>query len=100
MKSIMQQKDGRCYLCERLNMDFSEKNDLEEHHAIFGTAARALSERYGLKVYLCQYHHRLSKDAVHQNAEIAIYVKRQAQKRFEETYPELSFLEIFGKNYL
>ena len=99
MKSIMQQNDGHCYLCEWLNGDVSVKDYLEEHHAIFGTAQRKLSERYGLKVYLCPYHHRLGPDAVHVNNVIARAVKAKAQEAFEENFPELDFRTIFGKNY-
>lgn len=73
---------------------------VQEHHVIFGSANRKLSEKYGLKVYLCLEHHEESKEAVHKNAEIALILKKEAQKCFEEHYPNLSFLKIFGKNYL
>lgn len=57
MKSIMHdKKEGTCYLCKRLCGDYYRKTT-QEHHAIFGTAGRRLSERYGLKVYLCMEHH-------------------------------------------
>lgn len=99
MKSIMQKRDGRCYLCERLNQDFSEKPILEEHHAIFGTSGKALSTRFGLLVYLCPEHHRTSKNAVHQNHEIAAFVQDKAQRAFEAHFPDMDFLSIFGRNY-
>ena len=98
MKSIMQQKDGRCYLCQLLKGDFGEK-PTEEHHVIFGTAGKRLSEKYGLKVYLCHEHHRTSKDAVHQNHEMAALIKDKAQRAFEREYPDLDFMAIFGRNY-
>ena len=99
MKSIMQKRDGRCYLCERLNQDFSEKTILEEHHAIFGTSGRALSTKFGLFVYLCPEHHRTSKNAVHQNHEMAAFVQDKAQRAFEAHFPDMDFLSIFGRNY-
>lgn len=99
MKSIMQQKDGCCYLCQLLNGDYSQKHPLEEHHAIYGNARRKLSEQYGLKVYLCIQHHRLGSDAVHRNMQISNLVKDKAQRAFEAHYPNLDFLSIFGKNY-
>ena len=99
MKSIMQQKDGRCYLCELLHQDFSEKRCLEEHHAIYGTAQRKLSEKWGLKVYLCAAHHRTGAEAVHNNPHISAMVKDRAQRAFENKWPDLDFLSIFGKNY-
>lgn len=98
MKSIMQRKDGTCYLCQKLYSDDSYKT-IEEHHAIFGTAGRALSEKFGLKIYLCYAHHRTSKEAVHMNKEIANMIKRDAQECFEKKYPHMEFRAIFGKNY-
>lgn len=98
MKSIMHKKDGTCYLCMLLNQDYGPKL-LEEHHCIYGSARRILSETYGLKVYLCPEHHRTGKNAVHQNSEISDLVKKKAQEAFEREYPQLNFLNIFGKNY-
>lgn len=98
MKSIMQQKDGRCYLCMLLDQNYREWPSLEEHHVIFGSRHKP-SEKYGLKVYLCGYHHRNSKLSVHQNAAIANMLKDRAQRSFENTYPDLDFMAIFGKNY-
>lgn len=98
MKSIMQEKDGRCYLCMILYGDDSRKAT-QEHHVIFGTANRKLSERYGLKVYLCIPHHTGSREAVHRNAEMALLLKIRAQRAFRERFPALNWLEIFKKNY-
>lgn len=97
MKSIMHQKDGTCYLCIKLHQDYSEKIT-EEHHVIYGSR-RLLAETYGLKVYLCPDHHRLGKEAVHFNCEIAAELKDEAQRAFEREYPKLDFLSLFGKNY-
>lgn len=99
MKSIMQAKDGTCYLCMKLNQDFSVKPDIEEHHCIYGTARRKLSEKYGLKVYLCKAHHLTGDNAAHRNVRISEMLKVAAQNAFEKRYPDLDFLEIFGKNY-
>jgi hypothetical protein len=65
---------------------------------MFGTANRKLSEKYGLKVYLCAEHHR-GNAGVHHNASLDLKLKQMAQSRFEEVHPELSFIKIFGKNY-
>lgn len=99
MKSIMHNKaDRTCYLCMKLYEDYSRKT-VQEHHVIFGSGRRKLSERYGLKVYLCLWHHTAGNEAAHMNAEIANMLKAEAQKAFEEKYPEEDFLKIFGKNY-
>lgn len=94
----MQKKDGRCYLCMLLYGDDGTKVT-QEHHVIFGTANRKLSERYGLKVYLCIPHHTGGQKAVHQNAEMALLLKIRAQRAFRERFPVLNWMEIFKKNY-
>lgn len=100
-KSIMQDKEsGQCYLCRLLHNDYGIKRIREEHHVLGGVANRKLSEKYGLKVYLDLDHHRFGPEAVHKNAEVANLLKKEAQKAFMRTYPDLDFREIFGKNYL
>lgn len=101
MKSIMHKKDGTCYLCMMFHSDFSQKQT-QEHHAIHGIGRRKLSEKYGLKVYLCFWHHTADggPEAVHKNAETDLLVKKEAQKAFEKRWPELEFRGIFGRNYL
>lgn len=98
MRSILQHKDGRCYLCELLNQDCSEKY-VEEHH-IFGGPNRKLSTKYGLTVNLCIWHHREGDDAVHNNAEMMDILHKAGQKAFEANYPDEDFRSIFGRNYL
>lgn len=99
MKSIMHPKTDRtCYQCMKLHGIYEPMNNLEEHHVLGGVANRPLSEKYGLKVYLCMGHHRTSPEAVHVNAELAAELKKDAQIAFEKAYPELDFKEIFGKS--
>lgn len=101
MKSILHnKKDRTCYLCMMLHGDDSRKDNLHEHHVIHGWANRRLSEKYGLKVYLCIYHHEIGKEAVHQNAEINQMLREQAQRAFEDQWPEEDFTKVFGKNYI
>lgn len=101
-RSIMHRKEDRtCYLCMKLHDDYSRKITLQEHHVI-GGPYRKLSERYGLKVYLCFQHHTYDggPEAVHRNTEINRELKKDAQRAFEKTYPNLVFMQIFGKNML
>lgn len=100
MKSIMQTKDGTCYLCKKLHDDYSVKPVIHEHHAIYGRAQRKLSEKFGLKTYLCVEHHLTGPEAVHTNPEISEMVKRDAQLVFTRHYTNFNWMEIFGKNYL
>lgn len=41
----------------------------------------------------------MSNDGVHFNSALDRKLKAFAQKRFTEVYPDLDFLQIFGKNY-
>lgn len=104
MKSIMHNKaDMTCYLCMELHSEYSTQTGLEEHHVIYGRGKRVLSEKYGLKVYLCHRHHRDSPESIHHNTKnnlsLDYMLKERAQQAFEECFPELSFIQIFGKKY-
>ena len=99
MKSIMHEKDGTCYLCILLNRDHRVHQYVEEHHVIYGKGNRPLSEKYGLKVYLCLGHHREGKEAVHKNWENDLILKKEAQRIFEKSHSRKEFMEIFGMNY-
>lgn len=90
MKSIIQ-SEKECFVS-------GSTANLEEHH-IFGGSNRKWSEKYGLKVWLTYEFHRGNK-GVHFDKELRNYLHKVGQKAFEEHYPELSFIKIFGKNYL
>lgn len=99
MKSIIQ--DGKeCYIC-RQKFGACNTQNLEEHHIFFGTSNRKLSEKYGLKVYLCARHHR-GTDSPHQFRPIDIELKQMAEHKFLNHYNKSieEFISIFGKNYL
>lgn len=91
--SIICGDKAHCYLCGRYGYT-------EEHH-IFGGPNRNLSEKYGLKVYLCLYCHRAGKNAAHIDTETADYLHKIGQQAFERKYGNGEmFNKIFGKNYL
>lgn len=100
-KSIIQRKK-ECWLCRYLlGTEMSLPADmLEEHHVMFGIADRRLSESYGLKIWLCQAHHRVGMMAVHNNKVAADLTRVYAQKVFEKKYSHEDWMRIFGKNYL
>jgi len=98
MKSIMQE-EKECYLCRKL-YDAENVQNLQEHHCIHGTANRTLSELYGLKVFLCIYHHTQGIGAVHRNRDYDLLLIREAQIKFEERYGHAEFMRVFRKNYL
>lgn len=94
MKSIMQ-TDKECCIC-------GTTQNLHEHHVIHGTANRKMSEKYGLKVWLCQEHHT-GENGVHNNAYLDDELKKQAEIKwllYDDTRSIKEFREIFGKNYL
>lgn len=99
-KSIMQQRDGMCYLCMELHDNYCVHKHLHEHHIFGGTANRRLSEKYGLKVYLCMDHHMTGPEAAHSCPEVIDFLHKKGQQAFERNHSREAFMEIFGKNYL
>ena len=93
MKSIIQ-TEKECYKCKTTYC-------LEEHH-IFGGSNRKISEKYGLKVYLCHYHHNEPPDGVHFNKEFMQKLHKLGQKAYMKKYNKTieNFIKEFGKNYL
>lgn len=92
MDSIIQEDMSYCWKCGRYGTEI--------HHVFYGTGNRTNSTRYKCLVGLCYNHHR-GKQGVHNgNRELDMELKRYAQKRFSEYYPEADFLAVFGRNYL
>ena len=92
MKSIIQ-NDYQCIVCGDYRV--------EDHHIFFGNAKRELSEKYGLKVWLCSRHHRGTNGVHGKNGKVLnMKLKKLGQEAFEHHYPDLNFLKIFGRNYL
>lgn len=92
MRSIVS-NDRQCLVC-------GNTYNLHKHHIYYGTGNRQLSEKYGCWCYLCARHHNMSSEGVHFNKTLDTKLKQHTQKRFNEVYPELDFMRIFGKNYL
>lgn len=92
MQSIIN-NNHQCLVC-------GSTHNLHKHHIFFGTANRKLSEKYGCWCYLCARHHNMSNEGVHFNKPLDTKLKQYAQKKFNEVYPDLDFMRIFGKNYL
>lgn len=81
-----------CYFCGR--------TDTIERHHIFGGPYRKASERHGLVVDLCHYCHNEPPVGAHHNKHTALRLKREGQRRFEQTHTREEFRAVFGKNYL
>lgn len=99
-KSVMHQRDGTCYLCMELHDNYCVYKHLHEHHIFGGTANRRLSEKYGLKVYLCVDHHMTGPEAAHSCPEVIDFLHKKGQWAFEQNHSRKEFMEVFGKNYL
>lgn len=92
-KSIITDLKRKCFLCGSMR-------NIETHHVVYGWGNRKLSDRYGLTVPLCHSCHNEPPGGVHFNREADQKLKQMAQVAFNVHYPELSFTEIFGVNYL
>lgn len=98
MKSILQERDGRCFLCgKNAGID-----PLDLHH-VYNAAAKKASEKYGLLVYLHHNQcHIFGKMSVHGNAKVdrrlKAFCQRKAMRHYGWTVSD--FIEIFHKNYL
>lgn len=90
-QSILVESMDYCIVCGRTHP--------HKHH-VFGASNRKWSEKYGLTVPLCYEHHNGSDKGVHFDKVLDTALKIMAQRKFEETYPEESFMKIFGRNYL
>ena len=98
MKSIIQKNRDVCYLCGRVR---SYRNPLDEHHVYFGPN-RSISERYGLKVYICARPcHNYDWGSVHMNAERCRELQADVQRIAMEYYgwTVADFVRIVGRNY-
>ena len=96
--SILQTRDGRCYICMKNGSD-RHWPILHKHHAFLG-ANRKIAETEGLYVFLCPDHHEFGTDAVHRNYEILREIQRDAQRAYEENHSRQQFMKLFGRNYL
>lgn len=95
MKSIIQADKEHCFICGQNGGYFG----IDEHHC-YGGGCRGLSEKYGLKVYIC--HEKCHLNGVHKNRELDRALKSIVQKIAMRKYnwTEERFREIFGKSYI
>lgn len=91
--SIIVDDMHKCIVC-------GTTHNIHIHEVFFGYGKRDLSIEYGCCVGLCSRHHNGSNEGVHYNKVLDAKLKKFAQKKFTEHYPNLDFKKIFGKNYL
>lgn len=85
-ESLFDTEQGECFICTRATETC--------RHEVWHGANRQLSKYYGLWINVCDPCHK----AIHRedNGEF-FYLKEDAQRLFEEHYPDKDFLEIFGR---
>jgi hypothetical protein len=71
-----------------------------ELHEVFHGPDRQKSIEWGMQIRLAPELHRIGPDAVHNNHEFDLQLKRMFQRKFEAQYGHDKFMEVFGKNYL
>lgn len=94
-KSILHTQKGYCYLCVHLNGNY-RKQYTEEHHIVYGSGQREISEAEGLKVDLCRKHH----EEIHGSRKMRELLCRIAQEEYEQTHTREEWRDRFKKNYL
>lgn len=93
-KSLITDDWDHCFICE-------EEVPAQACHHIFGGPNRAISEREGFTVPLCNAHHNMSGQAVHFNRTLDLYLKRLAQFEYEEAgHTREQFIRLIGRSYL
>lgn len=92
MAESILQTEKECWFC-------SAKIGLEEHHIFAGVANRKISEKYGLKVWLCHRHHTGDSGAQY-DPEKNLHLKQEAQKAFEQLHGHELWMKTIRKNYL
>lgn len=97
-EGILQKDNGVCFLCALAGDRHEQFTHC--HHVIYGTAGRKLSEKYGLKLYLCPDHHEFGKEAVHKNRATRTLLEKIAQVVFISSYGQETWMRVFGRNYL
>ena len=83
--------DRNCHLC-------GSYSNIQIHH-VYGNAYRKKSTQYGMVTPLCISCHT-GPDGVHLNHEKNLALKRDFQRKFEETHSRDEFRRIFGKSYI
>lgn len=92
-ESIFTEDLEHCIICGRSPVN---------KHEIFGGRNRLNSIKYKLVIPLCIYehHNQIECKGIHFDKKLRDDWHKKGQALFQETYPDLDFLQIFGKNYL
>lgn len=92
-KSIID-NEKECFICRTTK-------DLDKHHVFRGESKRSFAEKDGCWVWLCQNHHTLTNEALHNNTPFRRTLEKYAQYIWENTYgTREEFIRRYGKSFL
>ena len=94
MAASIMQTEKVCYITGSIY-------NLHRHH-IYAGGRRKISEEHGFWVYLTGALHNQSNDGVHgkNGHALDLKLKKDCQRKFEETHSREEFLAIIGRSYL
>ena len=77
------------------------KSPVNKHEIFYGSGNRQKSMKYGLVIPLCtcEHHNQIECKGIHFDTELQDEWRKKGQALFEEAYPDLDFIQIFGRNY-
>lgn len=86
------QDDRRCYIT-------NAETGLDYHH-IFQNALRPIADRYGFGVWLDHRIHMCAHERRPPFDHLIMDLRRECQRKFEETHTRDEWMQIIGRNYL
>ena len=92
MMSILQ-NEKECFITHATH-------GLHKHHIYPGYGTRQICEREGFYIWLIPPLHNMSDEGIHFNKGFDLYVKRECQRKYEETHTREEFMQLIGRNYL
>ena len=88
--SILTKDMDHCFVCGAIKHSI---------HEIYFGKNRVNSMKYGCCVPLCLNHHT-GLEGVHNCSTLDNQLKKMCQKKFQEIYKDINFIDIFHKNYI
>lgn len=77
------------------------KSPVNKHEIFYGSGNRQKSMKYGLVIPLCtcEHHNQVECKGIHFDTQLQDEWHKKGQTKFEEVYPDLVFIQIFGREY-
>ena len=70
------------------------------HHIYGGNGRRKISEREGFIIPLTHDEHNMTDTSIHFNKELDLKIKRECQRKYEETHSRDDFIRLINRSYL